>query len=143
MHMTEQLPDIRLVSTLEAEKRIVAEVDFLFPYLYSHLHGYMLKAPDKSLTYILQVVVAKNQIYSTIESVKNLRPFIRATKTEVSEMKDNVIMAHRLIPVCYQYLVHLCCIIEGTPAVTDYIFVVEVGVGSKEHPTSVKFEIHC
>lgn len=143
MHMTEQLPYIGLVSPLEAEKWIVAEVDFLFSYLYSHLHGYMLKAPDKSLTDILQVVVTENQVYTTIKPIEHLSPFGCASKTEITVMKYDVIITDRSVPVGYQCLVHLCCIIEGTPAVTDYIFVVEVGVRCKEHPTSVKFEIHC
>ena len=87
MHMTEQLPDIRLVSTLEAEKRIVAEVDFLFPYLYSHLHGDVFKAPDKSLTDILQVVGTENQVYTAIKPIEHLSPFGCASKTEITEMK--------------------------------------------------------
>lgn len=143
MDVTEQLPDISFVSTLEAEKRIVAEVDFLFSNLYSHLHGYMLKAPDKSLSYILQVVVAENQVYTAIKPIEHLSPFGCASKTEVSEMEDDVIIADRLIPVSYQCLVHLSRILEGSLAITNYICVVEVGVRCKKHPASVKFEIHC
>lgn len=143
MDVTEQLPDIHFVSTLEAEERIVTEIDFLFFYLYSYLHGYMFKASDKSLTDILQVVVTENQAYLAIESVKYLGPFRCTAKTEVAEMEDNVVIVDRSVPVGYQCLVHFCHIIEGTLAVADYICVVEVGVGCKEHPTSIEFEIHC
>lgn len=143
MDVTEQLPDIRLVATLEAEKWIVAEVDFLFSYLYSHLHGDVFKVPDKSLTDILQVVVAENQVYTAIKPIEHLSPFGCASKTEISEMKYDVIIADRLIPVSYQCLVHLSRILEGSLAITNYICVVEVGVRCKKHPASVKFEIHC
>ncbi len=143
MDVPEQLPDISLVSTLEAEKRIVVEVDFLFSYLYPHLHGDVFKAPDKSLSYILQVVVTENQEYTAIKTIEHLSPFGCASKTEVSEMEDDVIIADRLIPVSYQCLVHLCRILERPLAVADYICVVEVGVRYKKHPPSVKFEIHC
>lgn len=129
--MPEQLPYIGLVSTLETEERIVAEVDFLFPYLYSHLHGDVFKATDKSLTDILQVVVTENQVYTAIKPVKYLGPFRGSAETEVSEMEDDVIIADCLIPVSYQCLVHLCRILERSLAVADYICVIEVGVGVK------------
>lgn len=128
MHMTEQLPDIRLVSTLEAEKRIVAELDFLFPYLYPHLHGDMLKASDKSLTYILQVVIAENKIYPAIESVENLGPFRCTAETEVAEMKHYIIRCDCIVPVRYDCLVHFVNVTKRTLAVADYIHMVEMGI---------------
>ena len=143
MHMSKQLPYISLVSSLKTEKWTVAEVDFLFPYLNTHLHGHMLKAIDKSLTYILQVVVTKNQVYPSIKPIEHLGPFGCTSKTEISEMKYDVIIADRSVPVGYQCLVHLCRILERTLAVADYICVIEVGVRCKEHPTSVEFEVHC
>lgn len=45
------------------------QVDFLFIHLNAHLHCYRFKSVGITLTKILQVMVADNQIYLTVQSV--------------------------------------------------------------------------
>ena len=43
--------------------------------LYVHLHCHMFKSVDVTLAYIFQIMVAHNQIYLTIQPVKDFSPF--------------------------------------------------------------------
>ena len=48
---------------------------FLFANFYVHLHCHMFKSVNVALTYILQIMVAHNQIYLSVQPVKDFSPF--------------------------------------------------------------------
>jgi len=52
--------------------------------LYVHLHCHMFKSVNVALAYILQIVVAHNQIYLAVQPVKHFSPFSRTAKTEIT-----------------------------------------------------------
>ena len=52
----------------------MVQIYLLFAYLYVHLHCYMLKSANVPLTYIFQIVIAHNQIYLAVQSVKYFIP---------------------------------------------------------------------
>lgn len=143
MHMAEQLPYIVMIATIKAQIRKVIQVDFLIAYLYAHRHCNVFKPIYEALTNILEVVIAENEIDSTVETVKSLIPFISSTETEVSEMEDDIIRSNHSVPVCDDGFVHLINRLERAIAILQYVGVIEMGVGSKEQPVTVKLEVHC
>ena len=51
------------------------------------------------LAYILQIVITHNQIYLSVQPVKDFSPFGRTAKTEIAQMKDGVILTDCIIPI--------------------------------------------
>ena len=47
----------------------------LFANFYVHLHCHMFKSVNVALAYILQIVITHNQIYLSVQPVKNFSPF--------------------------------------------------------------------
>ena len=43
--------------------------------LYVHLHCHMFKSVNVALAYILQIVITHNQIYLSVQPVKDFSPF--------------------------------------------------------------------
>lgn len=126
--MSEQLPDVVVIASLKAEIGKVIQVDFLFPYLYAYRHCDVFKPVYESLPDVLEVVIAENEIDSSVETVKNPVPLIGVSKTEVAEMKHYIIRADYIVPVRYDCLVHIMSVTKRTPAVADYIRMVEMGI---------------
>ena len=120
----------------------MVEIYLLLAYLNMHLHRYMLKTTIISLPQILDVVVADNQVNLTIKPIKDICPLCGATQTKVAEMKHNIVRADYAIPVGYECFVHNLHILKWPTTEVDNIGVVEVSVGCKEHPISIKFVVH-
>ena len=120
----------------------MVEIYLLLAYLDMHLHRYVLKTTIISLPQILDVVVADNQIYLAVEPIKDICPLCGSTQTKVAEMKHNIVRADYAIPVGYECFVHNLHILKWPTTEVDNIGVVEVSVGCKEHPISIKFVIH-
>ena len=67
--VAKELPYI-FITTFKTQEGIVAEIYLLFVHCDKHLQGNMFKPLDKTLSDILQVVVAQNQIYLSVQTVK-------------------------------------------------------------------------
>ena len=113
-----------------------------FAYLYAHLHGYMLKSLNKTLSYYLQIVVAHDEKDSAVQSVEHIRPFCSITKAEVSQMEHDIITTYHAVPVGNYCLVHLLHVLERTIAVPDDVRMTEMRIGCKERVFCVKFVVH-
>lgn len=143
MDMTEQLPDVVIISTIEAQIREMAQIEPLLSYLYAHRHGDMFKPVNETLPDIFQVMIPKDEVYLAIEPIKNAIPLVCTAETEVSEMKHYIIRPYNIVPISYDCLVHVMDVAEWTLAVVDYIRMVEVGIRCEEYPTCIKFVVHC
>ncbi len=53
----------------------MAEVDFLFPYVYAHCHCNVFKAFDKALPDVFEIVITENQINLAVEPIEDFIPF--------------------------------------------------------------------
>lgn len=139
--MTEQLPDFVMIAALEAQIREVVQVDFLIADLNAHRHCDMLEPIYESLPDILEVVIAKNEVDSAVQTVNNLIPLFSSTETEVSEMEDYIIRPNHPVPVSDYGLVHLADIFERAVAILQYVGMIEMCVGSEEQPvpSNLKF----
>ena len=120
----------------------MVEIYLLLSNLDVHLHRNMLKSAIISLSQILEIVVANNQINLTIKPIQDIGPLCGATQTKVAEMKHNIVRADYAIPVGYECFVHNLHILKWPTTEVDNIGVVEVSVGCKEHPISIKFVVH-
>ena len=120
----------------------MVEIYLLLPNLDVHLHCDMLKSAIISLSQILDIVVADNQVNLTIKPIKDIYPLCGATQTKVAKMKDYIVRADYAIPVGYECFVHNLHTLKWPTTKIDNIGVVEVSVGCKEHPISIKFVIH-
>lgn len=128
VYMSKELPYISFVRTAETEERIMIQVDTVLVYHDVALHHNLLKMVYESLAEVLQVVVAYNQVYLSIQSVKQFCPFGSTTMAEVTEVKNGIVRADYAIPVGNQRFIHFLHIPERTVAETDYISVTEVSV---------------
>ena len=120
----------------------MAKVDFPLAYLYAHLHGHVLEPSEESLTDVLQVMVAKDEIDFAVQAVKKPCPLSRAAQAEVTEMEHGVIIADHLIPIGDYSLVHIIDIPERAVAKPDDVRMVEMRVGCEESMFCIKLEIH-
>ena len=120
----------------------MVQINLLFAYLYMRLHCNMLKLVNVTLAYILQIVVAHNQIYPAIQSVKHFCPLCRTSKTKISQVKNNIILSDCIILVGYNGFIHHIYILEWSVAETDDIPMIKMGVRCKEHLVAIKFKIH-
>jgi hypothetical protein len=102
----------------------------------------MFKPLNKSLSDIFQVMVAENQVYLPVQTVKQLSPFSGTSQTKISQMENCIILAYNTIPIIYQRFVHLLYIVERTVAELDNICMVEMRVRGKIEFFSLKIEIH-
>ena len=143
MNVSEELPHIIMIATIKAQIRKVIQVDFLLAYLYANRHCDVFKPIYEALTDILEVVIAENEIDPAVETVKNLIPFICTTETEVSEMEYDIIRTDHIVPVRDDGFIHLTDCFEWAVAVSQYVGMVEVSVGSEEQPVTVKLVVHC
>ena len=143
MDMTKQLPHVVMIASFKAQIGKVVQIDFLFADLNAHRHCNVLEPVYESLPDILEVVIAENEIDPAVETVKSLIPFISSTETEVSEMEYDIIRANHIVPVSDDGFIHLTDCLEWTVAISQYVGMVEVGIGSEEQPVTVKLEVHC
>ena len=120
----------------------MVEIYLLLPNLDVHLHCDMLKSAIISLSQILDIVVPDNQIYLAVEPIKDICPLCGATQTKVAKMKDYIVRTDYAIPVGYECFIHNLHTLKWPTTEVDNIGVVEVSVGCKEHPISIKFVIH-
>jgi len=96
--MTKELPDV-FVTALEAEEGKVAEIDALFAHFDVHLHGNVLEPVDETLTEILEVVIAKNEIDLPIQAIENLGPFGCSTQAEVAQVENCIVGCYDAVPI--------------------------------------------
>ena len=143
MNVSEQLPHIILVSALKAKIWIMAEVDFLFPYLYAHCHCNVFKAFYKALPDVFEIVITENQINPAVESIKDFTPLNCTSEAKVSKVKYRIVFTDNTIPVVYHRLVHLISAFERTLTILDDIGMIEMGVRCEEHLITIKFIVHC
>ena len=114
----------------------------LFTDLYVHLHCHMFKSVNVALTYILQIMVAHNQIYLSVQPVKDFSPFGLTAKTEIAQMKDNVILPDCIVPIGDYGLIHHFHILKRPVAETNDIPMIKMGIRCKEHLAAIKFIAH-
>ena len=118
------------------------QINLLFINLNIHLHCYMLEVFRVILPQVPDVVVADNKVYFPVQPVQNIYPFGRTSQTEVAQVKHDILRTDHAVPVGNHRFIHVRYILERSVTELDYISVIEVGVGCKEHPVSVKFIIH-
>ena len=121
----------------------MAEIDSLLAHHDVHLHCHMLKATDKALAQVLQVVIAHYQIDSTIQTVEHFGPLSSSTQTEVAQVKYCVIGSDYPIPIFYHRFIHLLHILKRSVAELDDVRMVEMGVGREKRVIWIEIEVHC
>ena len=114
----------------------------LFADFYVHLHCHMFKSVNVTLAYILQIVITHNQIYLSVQSVKDFTPFGRTAKTEIAQVKHDIILPDYVVPIGYDSFIHHLYIPERSVTETYDILMIKMGVRCKEHLTAVKFIVH-
>ena len=102
----------------------------------------MLEVSRVILPQVLDVVVAGNKVYFPVQPVQYVYPFGRTAQTEITQVEHDILRTDHSVPVGNNRFIHVRYILERPVAEPDDIGVVEVGVGCKEHPASVKFIIH-
>ena len=120
----------------------MVQIYLLLADLNMHLHCHMFKSVNVALAYIFQIMVAHNQIYPAVQSVKHSCPLCRISKTKISQVKNNIILPNCIIPVGYNGFIHHIYILERSVAETDDIPMIKMGVRCKEHLAVIKFKIH-
>ena len=120
----------------------MVQIYFLLADRYVHLHCHMLKSVNVTLAYIFQIVVAHNQIYPAVQSVKNFSPLSRTAKTKISQMKNYIILTDCIIPVGYDSFIHRFHILERPVAEANDIPMEKMGIRCKKHLAAVKLKIH-
>lgn len=116
------------------------QINLLLIHLDIHLHRYLLEVFRVILPQVLDVVVAGNKVYFPIQPVQYVYPFGRTAQTEIAQVEHDILRTDHSIG--NNRLIHVRYIFEWPVAGPDDIGMVEVGVGCKEHPASVKFIIH-
>ena len=102
----------------------------------------MLKVFRIILPQVLDVVVAGDKVYFPVQPVQYVYPFDRTAQTEITQVEHDILRTDHSVPIGNNRLIHVRYILERPVAEPDDIGVVEVGVGCKEHPATVKFIIH-
>ena len=87
-------------------------------------------------------MIASNKIDFSVQPAQYIYPFGRTAQTEIAQVKHDIIRGDHAVPVGNNRFIHVRHILERPAAELDNVRVVEVGVGCKEHPASVKFIIH-
>ncbi len=118
------------------------QINFLFIHLNIHLHHYQFEVFRVILPQVLYVVVAGNKVYFPIQPVQYIYPFGRTAQTEITQVEHDIFRTDHEVPVRDNRFIHVRYILKRPVAEPDDIGVIEVGVGCKEHPASVKFIIH-
>lgn len=118
------------------------QINLLFIHLDIHLHCYQLEVFRVILPQVLNVVIAEDKVYFPVQSVQYVYPFGRTAKTEIAQMEHDILRTYHSVPIGNNRFIHVRHILEGSVAEPDDIGVVEVGVGCKKHPATVKFIIH-
>lgn len=106
------------------------------------LHHYFFETTDESLTKILQIVIADDQVYLAIQTVEYMSPFSCTPKAEVTKVEYIIVHTDNAIPVRYYRFVHLLNVLEGAIAEPQYIGMVEMGVGGEEYLAAVKIMVY-
>lgn len=58
-------------------------------------------------------------------------------------MEDYIIRLNHIVPVSDDCFVHLPYSLERAIAISQYVGMIEMCIGSEKQPVTVKFEIHC
>ena len=143
MNVSEELPHVIVIAAIKAQIGKVIQVDFLLADLNAYRHCNMLEPVYESLSDILEVMIAKDKVDSTVQTVENLIPFFSSSEAEVTEMEYDIIRADQIVPVSDDGFVHLVNSLERTIAILQYGGMVEMGVGREKQPITVKLEVHC
>ncbi len=104
------------------------KVDAVLVYHDVALHHYFLKTVGESLAKILQVMIAYDEVDSSVQPVKHLCPFVCTSKTEITKMKHVIVHTDNAVPIGNQCFIHIISILEWPIAIPYYIRVIEVGV---------------
>ena len=118
------------------------QINLLFIHLDIHLHRYLLEVFRVILPQVLDVVVAGNKVYFPVQPVQYVYPFGGTAQTEIAQVEHDILRTDYSIPISNNRFIHVRHILEWPVAEPDDIGMVEMGVGCKEHPASVKFIIH-
>ena len=118
------------------------QINLLLVDLDIHLHRYLLEVFRVILSQVLDVVVTGNKVYFSVQPFQYVYPFGRTAQTEIAQVEHDILRTDHAVPVGNNRFIHVRYILEGPVAEPDDIGMVEVGVGCKEHPASVKFIIH-
>ena len=118
------------------------QINLLFIHLDIHLHRYLLEVFRVILPQVLDVVVTDNEVYFPVQPVQYVYPFGRTAQTKITQVEHDILRTDHAVPVGYYRFIHVRYILERPAAEPDDIGMIEVGVGCKEHPASVKFIIH-
>ena len=94
------------------------------------------------LPQVLDVVVAGNKVNFPVQPVQYIYPFGRTSQAEIPQVEYDILRSYHTVPVGNNCFIHVWHILERSVAEPDDIGVVEVSVGCKEHPASIKFKIH-
>lgn len=107
-----------------------------------HLHCHVLESAYEALSYILQIMVAHNQIYLTVQPVKYFSPLRRTSETKISQVKNCIVLPNSIIPIGYDSFIHHFHIPERSVTETNDIPMIKMGVRCKEHLAAIKFIVH-
>ena len=108
---------------------------------YVHLHCHIFKSVNVALAYILQIVITHDQIYLSVQPVKDFTPFGRTTKTEITQVKHDIILPDYVVPIGDYSFIHHFHILERSVTETNDIPMIKMSVRCKEHLVAVKFVV--
>ena len=63
------------------------QINLLFIHLNIHLHRYLLEVFRVILPQVLDVVVAENKVYFSVQPVQYVYPFGRTAQTEIAQVE--------------------------------------------------------
>lgn len=87
-------------------------------------------------------MITENEIDFSIQSVKNLGPFMGSSQAKIPQMKHDIILTNYPVPISDQCFIHIFYILEWPLAKANDIRMIKVRVRCKIHLASVKFVIH-
>ena len=88
-------------------------------------------------------MITENEIDFSIQSVKNLGPFMGSSQAKIPQMKHDIILTNYPVPIFDQCFIHIFYILEWPLAKSNDIRMIKVRVLiSSIHLVSVKFVIH-
>lgn len=90
----------------------MVQINLLLVNLNVHLIGYHLEKPTIALSKILLVVVADNEIYTSVQPTAYLCPLCCTAETEIAQVEHDVVPLHHVVPVCDESFVHVLQAIE-------------------------------
>ena len=104
-----------------------------------HLLGYEFKALHETLLDVLHVMVSKDKVYLSVQSVHDIVPVLGASHTEVSKVEHDALGRDGCIPSADEFLIHFGGILEGTATEADDVLMTEMRI--RGEPEVLRFEL--